>query len=282
MSLRPFPYQDSYDRMHTRELNRLQHAVAQADQELSAAQARLEARVRHDANAKAAAAQAQAQSTAASLRFTNASAAERTAANSRPLATEAHQKARAIVGSLDSMIPIGRSVADALIRALTCLVQLSREVETRKGKNELISPLVVSGVTQAKVNAEKALSSVQSALQTAALAIAAAQEAAGAAEKVGQHADQLHAVLGGPEAESEDVSLRSLSELIVHVATQNHGVTTTYEHLMKFAQTSASQKQEESLQVARALADAQDDVSRATAAASAAAAALTAAEVAVA
>jgi hypothetical protein len=291
--MRP-PPDRNFDHYNTRQLRQLEADLAVAQKRQDAAQAvsdSLEARYATCRQA-ASAAQENAATTAANLAA--ARSTTQTVAHAVPLSEEAQDQAILIAAALEPVLEQAHAAALLLIDALVAIDALAAQVARSKGKNELISPLVISGVAQAQVDGESAMAAAAAALQNSMTALAAAQEASFAAGKVIDATKRLLALLapagdgfnpasaaGGGfwEGAVPPASMRDLGQA---VTSQNASILGVLHSLSDIAIRAAAERQAAATQAALDFNAASDRLNRTSAAAAAAAASLAAAESAVA
>lgn len=283
-----------FDEYNTRQLRQLETDLAVAQQRQDAAQAVSDSFATRYAACQAAVTASQNNATAAKANLAAAQTATQTVAHGVPLAAEAQEQAIMIVAKLDPVLEQAHTTSLLLIDALTAIDALANQVSRRKGKNELISPLVISGTTQAQTDAATALAAATTALQNTMLALAAAQEAQYATAKVIDASQRLRALLA-PVNDRFDASHpadgsiwgdgtapASIRDLALLVAKQNVSILAVLDCQADLSRHAAIEQQNACTQTALELNAATDRLNRTTAAATSAAASLAAAESAVA
>jgi hypothetical protein len=284
-----------FDTYNTRKLRQLETDLAVAQQRQQAAQAVSASLAARSASAQQSAAAAQANAAAAATNLAAAQATSQTVAQGVPFAVEAQAQAVQIVGRLEPVLERAHTTALLMIDALAKIGDLSAQVQRRKGKNELISSIVVSGAAQTQADAATALAAITAALQNTMLAFAAAEEASTASDKVIRFSQRLCKLLApshqhfdparpmeGSVFEPGIDPLESIRDLAVAVETQDLSILAVLEALAQITKLSAAEQQAASTQAASELNAANDRLNRATAATQSSTAALAAAEAAVA
>ncbi len=288
------PPDKDFDQYNTRQLRQLETDLAVAQQRQDAAQAVSDSLGTRYSACQQAVATAQANATTAATNLSAAQTTTQTVAHGVPFATEAQGQAILIVAKLDPVLEQAHTTTLLLIDALTAIDALANQVARRKGKNELISPLVISGTTQAQTDAATALATATTALQNTMLALAAAQEAFFATGKVIDASLRLRALLAPingkfdpahPSAGSlwgDNPAPASIRDLALVITKQNVSILAVLDSLAELARQAEAEQQNAATQTALELNAANDNLNRTTAAAASAAASLAAAESAVA
>jgi hypothetical protein len=284
-----------FDEYNTRRLRALETELIDAQNRQEAAAAVSTSLSQRASAFQKSAATAQVAAAAATANLAAAQATTQTVEQGVPLASDAQDQAVIIAAEINPVLVKAHETSLLAIDALTAIDALVAQVSRRKGKNELISPLVTSGATQSQNDAATALAAITTALQNTMLAVAVSQEAQTASGQVIDASRRLrkllaptHPTFDATQPASEHLwddtthPIETIRDLANTIRTQDLSILAVLDALQRIALQMAAEQQSAATQANLALNAANDTLNRATARARSASASLTAAEAAVA
>lgn len=277
------PATHGFAELHVAELHRLAIARTVAEQKLTAARASLDAlRARQQVlqtRADTAAAEAGALSSLAADGKQTAAALARTAKS----AAEARTQSAAIDRAVERAHAAAHALTLSLLPALEAIDLLAAQVARSQGKNEMISPLVVSRTVETQTSATKALQLATETWQKCVAALVASRHARATANDAANATAIVIRRFGANAPRSSRV--RSASTSCVQLAKQlDRGTYSAFSVLNAHATTAvaiANRQRRAATGIDAAIIDATDHFDRATLQAETSTAALAAAETAV-